>query len=107
MNKTAIRDKIESEFIKTIELVDEYREMTKLVAPDNALGRLTRMDAINNKSLTESILIRVEEKLTKLKYVLSVIDTDEFGICISCKGAIPIERILVKPESSHCVKCAQ
>ncbi len=107
MDKKEIQNLLLKEIEKTEKLICEYKEMTKPVAPDNALGRLTRMDAINNKSLTESILRRAEEKLAKLNYVLSQIDSKDFGVCISCGTAIPLARILVKPESSHCVNCAK
>ncbi len=64
------------------------------------------MDAINNNSVTASALRQAEAKLDKLNYVLSKLDTEEFGICIKCKQPIPLGRILFRPESVYCVKCA-
>ena len=34
----------------------DYKEITKPIAPENAIGRISRMDAINNKSVTEAAL---------------------------------------------------
>ena len=47
-----IIDLLETEVAKTKELIESYREMNKPIAPDVAIGRITRMDAINNKSIT-------------------------------------------------------
>ena len=80
--------------------------MTKPIAPDCAISRITRMDAINNKSVAEAALRKAEEKLSKLKFVLSKVDEDDFGSCIKCGKAIPIGRILLMPQSRHCVNCA-
>jgi DnaK suppressor protein len=87
-------------------LVEEYRELTKPIAPDDAIGRISRMDAINNKSVTEATLRQAEEKLNKLQYVLTRIGKEGFGFCLKCKKQIPIGRILIRPESQHCVQCA-
>lgn len=106
MNIKEIEKKLEEEILKTENLIKEYKELTKPVAPDAAIGRVSRMDAINNRSITEAALRQAEEKLNKLKFVLSKIDSPDFGVCIKCKKEIPLGRILIRPESSHCVNCA-
>jgi DnaK suppressor protein len=65
-----IKEKIIKEIDKTEKSIKEYREITKPVEPDCAIGRVSRMDAINNKSVAEASLRKAEEKLLKLKYVL-------------------------------------
>ena len=102
-----IRIKILEEIQKTERLISEYKEMTKPVEPDSAIGRISRMDAINNQAVTESSLRQAREKLKKLNIVLSKIGDKDFGICLSCRKPIPLGRILVRPESMHCVNCAR
>ena len=104
--KKEIQEKIDTEINKTIESISEYKKLTKPISPENSIGRVSRMDAINNKSVIESALRNMEEKLLKLKFVKSKIDNDDFGICTSCKNEIPLGRILIVPESRFCVKCA-
>jgi DnaK suppressor protein len=106
MKHEEVKQKIIDEISTTEKIIIEYQEMTKPIAPDDAIGRVSRMDAINNKAVTESALRQAEEKLSKLKYVLTKIDSDDFGICLKCKIQIPIGRILIKPESLFCVNCA-
>jgi DnaK suppressor protein len=106
MEKEHFKENILTEISKTERLIDEYRELSKPVAPDDAIGRITRMDAINNKSVTEASLRQAEEKLRNLNRVLSRVGTKDFGICIKCGKPIPTARILVRPESLNCVNCA-
>ena len=54
------------EISKTELLIKEYQELTKPIAPDVAIGRISRMDAINNKSVTEAAMRQAKEKLRNL-----------------------------------------
>jgi DnaK suppressor protein len=107
MDKNEIKNRLHDEILKTSLLIKEYQEMTKPVAPDVAIGRITRMDAINNKSVTESALRQSEQKFINLNRVLSKIDDKDFGLCLKCRKSIPIETIFIRPESLYCVHCAQ
>ena len=106
MKKEEIKQNILNEISKTEKLIVEYKELTKPVAPDDAIGRISRMDAINNKSVTEASLRQAEEKLKNLQRVLSRVGTSDFGICIKCGKPIPEGRIIYRPESLNCVDCA-
>jgi DnaK suppressor protein len=107
LTKEQILQRIEREILKTVDIIAEYKEMTKPISPENAIGRLSRMDAINNKAVTESALRQAEEKLDKLKFVRTKIDDADFGICKKCKCTIPIGRIILMPHSFYCVSCAK
>ncbi len=107
MEKDNIKQLILNEISKTEKLIEEYKELTQPVAPDCAIGRISRMDAINNKSVTEASLRQAEEKLRNLQRVLSRTGTKDFGICIKCGRQIPEARILYRPESLTCVNCAK
>ena len=51
MNKNKIKNIIE-EKIKDLALeIDELRQIAKPIEPENAIGRISRMDATNNKSI--------------------------------------------------------
>ena len=107
MNIDEIKQKLLDEISKTELLIKEYQEMTKPIAPDVAIGRISRMDAINNKSVTEAALRQAEGKLRNLQRVSSKIDDKDFGICLKCHKPIPLGRILIRPESLYCVNCAK
>lgn len=102
-----IKETILLEIEKTKKAINTYRELTKPTEPDVAIGRVSRMDAINNKSVVEAAMRKAEEKLTRLYQVLEKVGTKNFGICAKCHKPIPIGRILIRPESIYCVQCAQ
>lgn len=96
---------IEKQIRKTEIAITEYKDLTQPVAPDVAIGRISRMDAINNKSVMEASLREAENKLVRLKNALAKADQDSFGICIVCRKEIPIKRLMIMPDSLKCVAC--
>ena len=106
MNQEDVKIKILEEIAKTEKAILEYRELTKPIPPDVSIGRVSRMDAINNKSVNEASLRQAEMKLGNLKRVLDRFGTEDFGICLKCKKSIPVGRILIRPQSLLCVNCA-
>ena len=102
-----VKAKIEEEIEKTLKSISSYKELSKPIAPENAIGRISRMDAINNKTVNEAALKIAEQKLNNLKVALSNIGDPDFGLCSRCKSQIPIGRILLMPHSRFCVNCAR
>lgn len=105
--KKEIEKKILTEISKTEIIISDYKELIKPIAPDCAIGRVSRMDAINNKSVTEAALRQAEKKLNALKYMRETIDSKDFGLCQKCKTQIPLARLLFMPQSRFCVNCAR
>lgn len=106
MDKAPIKQRIIEEIEATQALVQKYSVLTQPIAPENAIGRVSRMDAINNKSVNDAALRKVKTKLNNLQIALGKIDDTDFGRCIKCRKMIPIERILLVPQAITCVKCA-
>ena len=98
-----IKDKIEA--IK--EDIANYALLTKPVSPDNAIGRITRMEAINSKSINEAALNKAKDTLSKLERALAQLDDPDFGVCSECGEPIPAARLIILPESNLCVPCAE
>ena len=107
MDKGKILELLNSEIVKTKEQVVRYEDLAQPISPDNAIGRVSRMDAINNKSIVDAALRKAKERLKGLKSNLDKLGSSDFGVCVKCKNNIPIERILLAPQSSFCVNCAR
>ena len=104
--RNELKEKIEVA-ISTLENdLIELKEMVKPIAPENAIGRISRMDAINNKSINEAALRKASIRLASLKESLKNINSKDFGICANCGDTIHIGRMLLRPQSKSCVKCA-
>ncbi len=106
MKPLEIKHIIETEIEKTEKQIVKYEDLTKPIAPSEAIGRISRMDAINNKSVNEASLRQAKQKLFNLKRVLDRFGSADFSICLNCKQPIPVGRILIRPESLLCVNCA-
>lgn len=101
-----IREKIGRAITETEKDIIDLEELTKPIAPDNAIGRLSRMDAINNRSINQSQLHSNRSRLMMLKKAMERVDDPEFGLCMDCGEPIPIGRIMIMPEANLCVRCA-
>jgi len=105
LDKKQIATQIQKELETTNALIVTLRELTKPIAPDCAIGRVSRMDAINNKSINEATLRKSEVKQKRLLAALDRIDEPEFGICAKCQQAIPVGRLMLVPYTRFCARC--
>ena len=76
------------------------------VEPDNAIGRITRMDAISSRKISEAKLRDARSRLVMLDHALDRIDDPAFGLCSSCGDPIFLARLQLMPETKVCVDCA-
>ncbi len=104
--KKQILERILKKIDRTREKIADMEEMTKPIGPENAIGRISRMDAINNKSVMEAALRTAKKEMDDLLTAQKKIDDPEFGLCRKCKGEIPFQRLLLLPGSTQCVNCA-
>jgi DnaK suppressor protein len=104
--RTELKEKIAEQMAETKRKIAEYKELTQPIAPENAIGRVSRMDAINNKAVIEAALREAERKLHNLEEVAKNVEKKEFGVCVKCHAPIPLGRLLLMPESRKCVNCA-
>ncbi len=105
--KEQIRVKLKNQHRRTMRRVEQLTEDTAPVAPDCAIGRVSRMDAINNKSVNEAALSNARDKLRDIEESLARIDTPDFGRCKSCGAPISTDRLMAMPESLYCMKCVR
>ena len=101
---------LKEKIIATIQIlkadIEALKELVRPIAPENAIGRISRMDAINNKSINEAALTQARIKLDKLQFALDKCSEPDFGTCRRCGNAIPTGRLILMPESLFCVTCA-
>lgn len=104
--RAALKTKIEQTLETVRKDAADLEELTKPISPENAIGRVSRMDAINNKSVNEASLRQARVKIQRLEQALDKIDDPSFGLCRRCKKPIQQGRLMFMPESARCVKCA-
>lgn len=109
MKKTTeeIKLKIVEEIAKTEKTIQKLEEASKPVTSTDAVGHVSRMNAINNDTVLAIPLNNAKIKLASLHKVLDQIGTDDFGKCLKCHKPIALGRILFRPQSLLCIKCAK
>lgn len=96
------------DLIAELEESDRYlEEATQPIEPSVALGRLTRMEAIGEKSVNQAMLGNVKKRLERLRNALDRMDKGIYGDCIRCGQAMPQGRLEAVPEALLCVACAE
>ena len=103
--KEEIREMISGKICELEKSIEIFKKLSKPVSPDNAIGRITRMEAISSKSINENSLARFKQILKTLNKNLEMIDDPEFGFCGHCQESIPFKRLLIMPEAPFCVLC--
>lgn len=80
------------------------REGSRPVDLDEPIGRLSRMDAMQQQAM--SAANRRRNKL-RLQLVMAAIDADpdDYGICKKCDDFIGYARLKARPESLFCITC--
>lgn len=101
-----LKQNILCELEKVRQDIKSLSELVRPVAPDDAIGRLTRMEAINSKSINEAKLGDAKSRLVLLEMALAMVDEPGFGTCIECGDDIPLARLQLMPETTICVECA-
>ena len=96
-----IRSKIET--IKVS--ISELEELIKPIPLDASIGRISRMDAINNKTINESSMREKKKILQRLEKALENSNSKDFGLCTKCGNEIPFGRLEYIPHTTRCVSC--
>ena len=84
------------EVIKTETELDQQR-----------VGRLSRMDAIQQQAMEEETGRRRAMELQRITSALERIANKDYGYCTACDEPIAAERIINDPATPLCIHCAE
>lgn len=88
---------------KSMKVTDEALKTVEL--DQTAVGRLSRMDSLQNQSLSKGLRDREVVRLSQIREALQRVENGTYGECTVCSGAIPFERLFVFPEAPECSDC--
>lgn len=89
---------------KSMKITDEALRTVEL--DQTAVGRLSRMDSLQNQALSEGLREREAARLGQIVEALARLEDGSYGRCATCGGEIPFERLFVFPEAPECARCA-
>ena len=71
-----------------------------------SVGRLSRMDAMQQQSMELATEERRQHRLAALAAALRRVDSGGYGYCLECDDKIAAGRLAVDPAVTLCIDCA-
>jgi DnaK suppressor protein len=90
---------------ETEEQLSLNAEATRPVSLDAAIGRVTRVDAIQHQQMALHAKRRLGMQLEKIRAALRRLDDGTYGECALCGEDIDRGRLEVAPEAPTCLEC--
>ena len=87
------------------QLLDAKSATGIVILDQSSVGRVSRVDAMQQQSMAVSTRAIAEASLRKVIIALQRMARDDFGYCNRCDEPIQFKRLKVQPEASHCLKC--
>ncbi|RLB70020.1 MAG: TraR/DksA family transcriptional regulator [Deltaproteobacteria bacterium] len=72
---------------------------------DQPIGRLSRMDALQQQAMAVANRAGHQQRLTLIEAALLAIRMERYGECRRCEEPIGYARLNVRPESPFCLEC--
>ena len=72
-----------------------------------AIGRLSRMDAMQQQSMDTAKEVRRIERIKLIKAALKRLEEGDYGYCLNCDATISNGRLRLDPSFSLCIDCAK
>lgn len=86
--------------------LEDSADSAKPVQLDQQLmGRVSRIDAIQQQSMANASRANQELLLRKVLLALRLVEEGEYGYCRQCDEPIPFGRLQIKPEATLCINC--
>ncbi len=105
-NLKALRSLLLSARQKLERQLEIAESATRVVALDQtSIGRVSRMDAMQQQSMAVSTRAKATTSLRQVNNALLRLKNDDYGFCNNCDEGIDLNRLMVQPEASFCLKC--
>lgn len=80
-------------------------ESTQPVAPDRAIGRLTRVSAMQAQQMSLAGRQRQQQRLLRIGHALELVRQGTYGSCTRCGEDIERARLDAIPDTFVCMPC--
>ena len=78
---------------------------SKTVDLDQPIGRLSRMDALQQQAMAKANRAGTERRVQLIESALQAIKQQRYGDCRRCEEPIGYPRLKARPESPFCLEC--
>ena len=77
------------------------------VSLDQPIGRLSRMDAMQQQEMSKANRASLERRLQLVEAARQRARQDRYGECCRCEEPIALPRLKAYPETAFCLECQQ
>lgn len=82
-------------------------DVKPIEASGSAIGRVTRIDAIQMQRMAQMSRAQLELRVAKVRNALAALDAGTYGTCRFCKGPIDFSRLEALGEAPFCLPCQE
>lgn len=86
-------------------LLDDSGESSRPVDLEQPIGRVSRIDAIQQQKMAQAGRRNQEARLRLVNAALARIPGGDYGLCSECEEPIGFQRLKARPESRLCIAC--
>lgn len=72
-----------------------------------SVGRLSRMDAMQQQEMAQAEARRRVSDLTRIDQAMKRLEENEYGWCAECGDPIAYKRLEIDPSAALCINCAK
>lgn len=87
------------------QLLENSSDGAQPVSLDEPIGRLSRMDAMQQQSMVQANRRTAQTRLTRIEAALRRHAGNEYGLCVGCEENIGYARLKAQPEALFCIDC--
>ncbi|MGI9433190.1 MAG: TraR/DksA family transcriptional regulator [Myxococcota bacterium] len=90
-----------------VQLADSSTAARPVELDQSAVGRVSRIDAIQQQKMVEAGRAALQARLHLTRAALVRCENEEYGECVSCGEDIGFARLSARPESPFCLACQE
>lgn len=83
----------------------DLHQETRPVSLDQAVGRLTRIDMIQQQQMASGQQQRLDTELRQVAAAIERLSQNQYGVCLRCRDPISYERLKIRPITILCYEC--
>ncbi len=103
-----IKTRLQQDRAELLSLQTSRDEAAATVTLDqSSVGRLSRMDALQQQAMAQNTKQRAELSLTRIEAALRRCEDGHYGYCHACEEPIDPQRLEFDPAATLCIACAQ
>ena len=107
LSRKAIEAKLRERRDGILALIEDHGEDSKPVELDQTrVGRLSRMDSLQNQAMAKETERRRQHELTMIDNAFHRLENGTYGECAECGELIAEERLDLNPSALLCIDCA-